>query len=147
MHSRILLPRSFCYADAAQTRTTARTYPNKRLYNTWNSARERLPTSQGPSSILILFQKKLLLPITTHLIISRRTMSASSAPPMIGALPPPPGVTPNFIDPYSIGEELKAAGILFVVLTTISTAIRLHTKLFIIKTHGWEDCKSNFFKL
>lgn len=64
-----------------------------------------------------------------------------SAPPGIGAAPPPPGVTPNFIDPYSIGEGLKAAGALFVVLTTLSTAVRLHTKFFIIKTHGWEDCK------
>lgn len=64
-----------------------------------------------------------------------------SAPPRIGALPPPPGITPNIVDPYSIGEALKAAGALFVVLTTLSTAVRLHTKFFIIKTHGWEACK------
>ena len=68
-------------------------------------------------------------------------MNASSTLPMIGALPPPPGVTPNLTDPYSIGERLKAAGILFVVLTTLSTAVRIHTKFFIIKVHGWEDCK------
>lgn len=68
-------------------------------------------------------------------------MSASSTPPEIGGSPPPPVVTPNFIDPYSIGKGLKAAGILFVVLTTLSTAIRLHTKLLIYKTHGREDCK------
>lgn len=72
-------------------------------------------------------------------------MSLSSAPPQMGALPPPPGVTPNFIDPYSIGDGLKAAGILFVVLTTLSTALRLYTKLLIIKTHGWEDCKFEHF--
>lgn len=68
-------------------------------------------------------------------------MSATFTPTVIGALPPPPGVTPNFVNPYSIGEGLKAAGILFVILTTLSTAIRLHTKFWIIKTHGWEDCK------
>lgn len=68
-------------------------------------------------------------------------MSATSTPPLMGALPPPPGITPNFIDPYSIEEGLKAVLILLVVLTTLSTAIRLHTKFLIIKTHGWEDCK------
>ncbi|MCJ1346585.1 hypothetical protein MMC31_004803 [Peltigera leucophlebia] len=66
-------------------------------------------------------------------------MSASPASPMVGALPPPPGVTPNFTDPYSIGEGLKAAGTVFVILTTLSTAVRLHTKFSIIKAHGWED--------
>ncbi len=84
---------------------TAQTYPNKWLFNTWYPARDQ--TSQGPSSILMLFQKKLVLPITTY---CATLFPASSAPREIGALPPPPGVNPNFIDPYSIGEGLKAAG-------------------------------------
>lgn len=68
-------------------------------------------------------------------------MSAVSTSPEIGALPPPPGVIPNFTDPYSIGDGLKAAGILFVVLTSLSTAVRLYTKFCIIKARGWEDCR------
>ena len=63
-------------------------------------------------------------------------MSASATSPQIEALPPPPGVTPNFTDPYCIGEGLIAAGMLFVILTTLSTAVRLHTKFFIIKIHA-----------
>lgn len=103
IHSRILLARSLCYADAAQTRMTAQTYPNKWLFNTWYPARDQ--TSQGPSSILMLFQKRNLSFQSLPTLFP-----ASSAPREIGALPPPPGVNPNFIDPYSIGEGLKAAG-------------------------------------
>ena len=59
----------------------------------------------------------------------------------IGALPPPSGVTPNFINPHSIQTSLLASMVLCLTLTTLTTAIRLYTKLTIIKTHGWADCR------
>ena len=59
----------------------------------------------------------------------------------IGALPAPSGITPNFIDPYSIQTSLIMSGVLCLTLTTLTTAIRLYTKLLIIKAHGWADCR------
>ncbi|KAL9135305.1 MAG: hypothetical protein Q9175_003513, partial [Cornicularia normoerica] len=58
---------------------------------------------------------------------------------MVGGLPPPPGVIPNFVDPYSIADTLRAVGVLYIVLTTLTTLIRLYTKFYIFKAHGWED--------
>lgn len=59
----------------------------------------------------------------------------------IGALPAPSGVTPNFINPYSIQTSLVISGVLCLALTTLTTAIRLYTKLLIVKAHGWPDCR------
>ena len=56
------------------------------------------------------------------------------------ALAPPPGVTPNFRDPYSLAAPLRAVYTLAVVLTTLTTFVRLYTKFFIMKVGGWEDC-------
>ncbi len=68
-------------------------------------------------------------------------MTAPIPPTEIGALPPPPGITPNFTNPYSIAEGLIAVGILCLTLTSLTTAMRIYTKLYIIKVHGWEDCR------
>lgn len=75
--------------------------------------------------------------------LSIKIMSLTSIPiqpTLIGGLPPPPGVVPNFVDPFSIANTLRGVGVFCVVLTTFTTAIRLYTKFYIIKVHGWEDC-------
>ena len=59
---------------------------------------------------------------------------------MLGGLPPPPGVVPNFVNPDSIADTIRAVAVFLAVLTTLSTAIRFYTKFFIVKAHGWEDC-------
>lgn len=59
---------------------------------------------------------------------------------MLGGLPPPPGVVPNFVNPNSIANTIRAVAVSLAVLTTFSIAIRLYTKIFIVKAHGWEDC-------
>ena len=43
--------------------------------------------------------------------------------------------------PYSIINTLEAGSALCLTLATLTTAIRLYTKFFIIKSHGWEDCE------
>lgn len=68
---------------------------------------------------------------------------APGAPPQIGGLPPPAGVIPNFTNPYSIITVGLAANLLFLTLTTITTAIRCYTKLFLIRKQGWDDCQLN----
>lgn len=68
---------------------------------------------------------------------------ARGATPEIGGLPPPPGVIPNFINPYSITTVGLGANILFLTLTTITTAIRCYTKVLVIQKQGWDDCQWN----
>ena len=72
---------------------------------------------------------------------------APGAPPEIGGLQPPPGVIPNFTNPYSITKATAAATIIFLILTTITTGIRCHTKIFIIRKQGWEDCQLKHIKI
>ena len=77
-------------------------------------------------------------------------MSAGSATVPLTEVPgltPPAGVTPNFNDPYSILNSLLAGVILCLTLATISIAIRLYTKLFLLKTHGLDDCKYTIVRI
>ena len=69
------------------------------------------------------------------------TSAAPAAPSIVGGLSPPPGVTPNFIDPYSIIKAVHPAVVMTVVFTTVTTWLRLYTRFYIIKAHGWEDCE------
>ena len=45
------------------------------------------------------------------------------------------------VHPYTIINSLTAGVALCLTLATLTTAIRLYTKFFIIKSHGWEDCE------
>ena len=45
------------------------------------------------------------------------------------------------VHPYTIVNSLTAGVVLCLTLATLTTAIRLYTKFFIIKSHGWEDCE------
>lgn len=57
---------------------------------------------------------------------------------------PPPGVTPNFINPYSQRNYSIITLIICLTVGTLLVWIRIYTKLCIIKSHGWEDCKFAF---
>ncbi|MCJ1471167.1 hypothetical protein MMC07_009815, partial [Pseudocyphellaria aurata] len=57
----------------------------------------------------------------------------------IGGLPPPPGVTPNFVDPYSLRRFFILTFVMCVTVTTIFILVRAYTKTYIIKAHEWED--------
>jgi len=59
----------------------------------------------------------------------------------VPGLAPPPGVVPNFVNPYSLESIQIVSAVLCLALALLSTLLRMYTKLFIIKTHGWEDCK------
>lgn len=65
----------------------------------------------------------------------------SNATHIVGGLRPPPGVTPNFVNP----ENLRTVWIVSLVACffppTFFIFIRVYTKLIIMKSHGWEDCK------
>lgn len=67
--------------------------------------------------------------------------SSASPEPIIGGLPPPAGITPNFVNPHSIAREMGILFVFFLFLSSASTMLRLYTKFFIMKDHGWGDCK------
>lgn len=59
----------------------------------------------------------------------------------IGGLRPPPGVTPNFVDPYSTRAYFILTFVMCVTVTSIFILVRAYTKMYIIKSHQWEDCE------
>ena len=61
-----------------------------------------------------------------------------------GALPPPPGVEPNFEDPPSQLHGNIALHASFLSVATIVVAMRLFTRLRILRMKlGIDDCKPN----
>ena len=57
-------------------------------------------------------------------------------------LPPPPGITPNFIDPYSRFWLYTVTISITMVVTTLFVVMRTYTK-YAINKFGlrWEDCE------
>ena len=73
-------------------------------------------------------------------------MASSPGGRIIPGLQPPPGVTPNFVNPYN---QSKYTPTMVATLLPVATAvvwIRMYTKIRLIKSHGWEDCKSLAFQ-
>lgn len=68
-------------------------------------------------------------------------MDLSTLPRDTPALQPPPGITSNFDNPYNIKPEINAALGVCLGVSTVLVWLRLYTRFFIIKCHGWEDCK------
>lgn len=65
----------------------------------------------------------------------------SNATHIVGGLAPPPGVTPNFVNPDSLHTEWVLTLSTCIIFPTIFIMLRTYTKLILIKSHGWEDCK------
>jgi hypothetical protein len=68
----------------------------------------------------------------------------NSTAAIVGAWPPPAGVTPNFINPESIGYRVILAALLCPAIALIFTLLRLYTKRFLIKHLHIDDCKTFF---
>lgn len=64
-------------------------------------------------------------------------------PPDTPAMNPPHGVISDFEHPHAMMSEVYTTLVLSIVVSTIIVLIRLYTKYFVIKAHGWEDCTFN----
>ncbi|KAI9827437.1 MAG: hypothetical protein M1832_004786 [Thelocarpon impressellum] len=62
---------------------------------------------------------------------------------VVGASPPPPGVTPNFVNPVFKYGGTTPLCVIFMILSTIFLAMRLHTKINIVRKFGIEDDQQN----
>ena len=60
------------------------------------------------------------------------------------AADPPSGVTPNFVDPPSLQECAIIVAIVCLVAAGTLLAIRVFTKVFLLKQRYWEDCASSY---
>ena len=60
------------------------------------------------------------------------------------AVPPPPGIVPNYVDPPSIGYAVLVVATISMILATIMLALRVFTKLYLIKAWNLEDCIASF---
>lgn len=67
-------------------------------------------------------------------------MSQIATPgPYSPGLPPPPGVEPTFLEPYSLWPYYAETGALCIVTLTIFVAMRVYTKVFLLKSLTLED--------
>lgn len=51
----------------------------------------------------------------------------------------PPGVVPNYIDPYSRGQQIVITGIVLSSVALIFVTARVLVKLVLTKHFGWDD--------
>lgn len=58
----------------------------------------------------------------------------------------PPGVTPNYIDPPNNGHTPITVCLFTLVLAAIAVAVRVFTKITIVRKTGLDDCKSEMLK-
>ncbi|MCJ1386538.1 hypothetical protein MMC17_009664 [Xylographa soralifera] len=58
---------------------------------------------------------------------------------VMGGLAPPLGITPDFVNPYSLQPTMIAVFASYLAITAITTLLRMYTKLYITKTPGWGD--------
>ena len=55
---------------------------------------------------------------------------------------PPPGITSNLINPPSKGQTLVILDGVFMSLMLVAVFIRIYVRVKLVKTWGWDDCKS-----
>lgn len=58
----------------------------------------------------------------------------------VGAWPPPLGVTPNFINPESVGYRIIVAAVVLPVIAIPINVLRLYTKRYILGIVHMDDC-------
>ena len=56
------------------------------------------------------------------------------------AMSPPAGVIPNFHDPANLDTFVALTVTLCVGISTLAVALRMYTKVFILRVLAWEDC-------
>lgn len=55
------------------------------------------------------------------------------------AVPPPPGVTPNFVDPETRAPVVIVFSAISLGLMWPVLATRTYTKVWILRSFGWDD--------
>ena len=56
-------------------------------------------------------------------------------------IPPPPGVTPNYVDPYSLQRYDILCQIVCLTVSTLLVCMRLYTKVRVLRRLGSDDCR------
>ena len=57
------------------------------------------------------------------------------------AIPPPPGLTSNYVNPPSKAIWGTVTTSVCLTVATLLVAMRIYTKLKVLKNPGWDDCK------
>ena len=59
-----------------------------------------------------------------------------------GAFPPPAGIKPNFANADHVSGGIVPISVVFLTLSTLVLALRVYTKIRILRASHAEDCKS-----
>ena len=71
-------------------------------------------------------------------------MSSTVEPSYPGMMPPPAGVTPNLVNPESVGWKLVLASVLCPVFAILFWLLRLYTSRFIVRKFWVDDSQYPF---
>jgi hypothetical protein len=66
-----------------------------------------------------------------------------SKPAITPTLTPPPGVMPDFVNYHSLLPWIVATASICMVLTAAVLALRMFTRMAVIKSVDWADCLSS----
>jgi hypothetical protein len=58
----------------------------------------------------------------------------------VPAATPPNGTIPNFVNPPNIGYRQTTTNIVVLVIMIIVVFLRLYTRIFIVRSFGYDDC-------
>ena len=59
----------------------------------------------------------------------------------LSAIEPPPGVTSNFVNPASKASWDIVTQAVCLTVATLLVAMRIYTKVKVLRSPGWEDCE------
>lgn len=60
----------------------------------------------------------------------------------VPAATPPNGTTSNFVNPPSVGNRQTITNIITLIIMIVVVLLRLYTRIFIVKSVGYDDCAS-----
>jgi hypothetical protein len=65
----------------------------------------------------------------------------------VPAATPPNGTISNFVNPPNIGYRQTTTNIVVLVIMIIVVFLRLYTRIFIVKSFGYDDCTYESIRL
>ena len=60
---------------------------------------------------------------------------------IIPAMEPPPGQVSNFVDPPYSGAKFVVVNCVFLPIALIALAVRTWTRVVVVRSVAWDDCK------
>ncbi|KAL8643562.1 MAG: hypothetical protein Q9226_008280, partial [Calogaya cf. arnoldii] len=111
----------------------------------WNRCFVETHTSTMTDSMAAVEDPSLQHYGSILLMHRRQSGPPSRGPP--GGMPrytslAPPGVTPNYVNPDTIGDQITITGLTLIIFSALFVIARWSVKLGVVKKRSWDDCET-----